>query len=119
MQKFNPNMMAMAPQPIIPKTPQSIAFASIPKPGQSLGGKGRGQSLSGKGPMPKTGNQLTEIKKLRVPKNLVKRYNVMRIKAPRPIKFAEIKEANMVRKSKKQVFADEVQTRCIGKDTAE
>ena len=27
----------------------------------------------------------------------------MRIKAPRPIKFGEIKEANMIRKSKKQV----------------
>lgn len=45
--------------------------------------------------------------KLRVPKNLVKRYNIMRVKAPRPIKFNEIKEANMLRKSKKQVFAEE------------
>jgi len=45
--------------------------------------------------------------KLRVPKNLLKRYNVMKIKAPRPIKFAEIKEANMVRKTKKQVYVEE------------
>lgn len=50
--------------------------------------------------------QFTEYK-LRVPKNLVKRYNVMKIKAPRPIKFGEIKDANMIRKTKKQVFAEE------------
>lgn len=45
--------------------------------------------------------------KLRVPKNLVKKYNVIKIKAPRPIKFGEIKEANMVRKTKKQIYVEE------------
>jgi len=84
MQKYAPNMMGGMTQ-------------SISKPSPSLN----------KGPSTKPVNQFTEVKKLRVPKNLVKRYNVMRIKAPRPIKFGEIKEANMVRKSKKQVFAEE------------
>ena len=71
MQKYTPNMMSgMVPQPIIPKATSlgsmSKSFSAMPKPGQ--------QSLGGKGPMPKAAaNQFTEIKKLRVPKNLVKR----------------------------------------------
>lgn len=50
--------------------------------------------------------QYTEYK-LRVPKNLVKRYNVMKLNSPRPIKLGDIKEANMVRKTKKQVYVEE------------
>lgn len=44
---------------------------------------------------------------LRVPKNLVKKYNVMSINAPRPIKLDEVKEANMIRKTRKQVYVEE------------
>ncbi|XP_066929749.1 general transcription factor IIF subunit 1-like [Clytia hemisphaerica] len=50
--------------------------------------------------------QYTEYK-LRVPKNLVKRYNVMKINSPRPIKLDQVKEANMVRKTKKQVYVED------------
>lgn len=55
---------------------------------------------------PQAQEQFSEFK-LRVPKNLVKKYNVMSINAPRPIKLDEVKEANMVRKTKKQVFVEE------------
>ena len=65
-------------------------------------------STSGAGKNPSIKGQVKSTEyKLRVPKNLVKRYNVIKIKAPRPIKFGEIKEANMVRKTKKQVYVEE------------
>jgi len=56
--------------------------------------------------VPTKQDQYTEYK-LRVPKNLVKKYNVMKLNTPRPVKFDDIKEASMVRKTKKQVYIED------------
>ncbi|XP_065657204.1 general transcription factor IIF subunit 1 isoform X1 [Hydra vulgaris] len=45
--------------------------------------------------------------KLRVPRKLVKKYNVMKINSPKPLKIESIKEANMVRKTKKQLYVED------------
>lgn len=82
-----------------PINPASNMMTALGKPPPSMSSK---SSLL----PPKQPGQFTEYK-LRVPKNLVKRYNVMKVRSPRPIKFGEIKEANMIRKTKKQVFAED------------